>query len=137
MEGEILKLHTWSPRFKPASVALLPKSTLSTKIPNPFSDPPSKIKGKGASRDGFVKVINLRLALAAQAIFNSLKCPPIFYKRRTEEVIYNNSLGIPCYPKLSEKTPHSYLPLQIVLKFFQKSSHSRISFKIIEVIVHP
>lgn len=78
----ILKLRTWSPRFKPASVALLPKSTLSTKIPNPFSDPPSKMKGKGASRDGFVKVINLRLALAAQAIFNSLKCPPIFYKRK-------------------------------------------------------
>lgn len=71
---------TWSPRFKPASVALLPKSTLSTKIPNPFSDPPSKIKGKGASRDGFVNVINLRLALAAHAIFNSLRCPPIFCK---------------------------------------------------------
>ena len=77
-----LKIHTWSPRFKPASVALLPKSTLSTKIPNPFFYFFSKIKGKGASRDGFVKVINLLFALAAQAIFNSLKCPPIFYKKR-------------------------------------------------------
>lgn len=76
----IQKYHTWSPRFKPASVALLLESTLSTKIPNPFSEPPSKMKGKGASRDGFVSVSNLLFALAAQAIFNSLRCPPIFCK---------------------------------------------------------
>lgn len=102
---------TWSPRFKPASVALLPESTLSTKMPKPFSEPPSKMKGRGASRDGFVSVISLRFAFAAHAMFNSLRWPPIFCKSSgrgastrgqaeedTLHAIHKNSQTLPLFP---------------------------------------
>lgn len=102
---------TWSPRFKPASVALLLESTLSTKMPKPFSEPPSKMKGRGASRDGFVSVINLRFAFAAHAMFNSLRWPPIFCKSSgrgalpwgqaeedTLHTIHKNSKMLPLFP---------------------------------------
>lgn len=131
------KMHTWSPRFKPASVALLPESTLSTKIPNPFSDPPNKMKGKGASRDGFVSVISLRLALAAHAIFNSLRCPPIFCIRKNNIAIKALQNGPSAASYITFLASYSYLSFQVVLEFLQKTSHCRISLKIIEVIVHP
>lgn len=110
---------------------------LSTKMPKPFSEPPSKVKGRGASWEGFVNVNSLRLALAAHAMFNSLKCPPIFYK---------NSRRVASSPGQAEEekldtlfiTAHKYyLSFQIIFKFLQKSSHFRISLKVIEVIIHP
>lgn len=71
-------VFTWSPRLSPASAALLPISTVSTKIPNPLSLPPRRLKNKGESLEGFCRVICLHFALAAQAIFSNLRWPFIF-----------------------------------------------------------
>ncbi len=70
---------TWSPRLRPASAALLSGSTLSMKMRKPFSEPPSRVKDKGASLEGLVRVTTRSLALAAHAMFNSLRCPHIFW----------------------------------------------------------
>lgn len=70
---------TWSPRLRPASAALLPGSTLSMKMRKPFSEPPSRVKDRGASLEGLVRVTTRSLALAAHAMFNSLRCPHIFW----------------------------------------------------------
>lgn len=69
---------TWSPRFSPASAALLPGSTTSTKTPNPFSLPPVRLKCSGDSRDAFCSTTCLHLAFAAQAMFSNLRWPFIF-----------------------------------------------------------
>lgn len=81
-EAEYFKINiivfTWSPRLSPASAALLPISTVSTKIPNPLSLPPRRLKNRGESLEGFCRVICLHFALAAQAIFSNLRWPFIF-----------------------------------------------------------
>lgn len=114
------KHHTWSPRFRPASVALLPGSTLSTKIPNPFSEPPRRMNGKGASREGFVNVISLLFALAAHAMFNSLRCPPIFCKFRKSGFKERlNKMNLKVMGCIFFLLNHNYyLSFQIILKFF-------------------
>lgn len=77
---------TWSPRLRPASAALLPDSTASMKMRKPFSWPPRRLKASGESLDGLVSVTNRGLALAAHAIFNSLRCPHIFWKEHPSNV---------------------------------------------------
>lgn len=71
---------TWSPRLRPTSAALLPGSTASMKMRKPFSWPPRRLKARGESLDGLVRVTSRGLALAAHAMFNSLRCPHIFWK---------------------------------------------------------
>lgn len=76
---------TWSPRLRPASAALLPGSTASMKMRKPFSWPPRRLNASGESLDGLVSVTSRGLALAAHAMFNSLRCPHIFLKKHNEE----------------------------------------------------
>lgn len=90
---------TWSPRLRPASAALLPGSTFSMKMRKPFSEPPSRLKARGASRDGLVRVTTLSLALAAQAMFNSLKCPNIFCFNTQEQKDYCSLRSVNIVPK--------------------------------------
>lgn len=80
---------TWSPFLSPASAALLPSSTDSTKMPNPLSLPPCTLKWSGDSLDAFCRVICLHLALAAHAMFSSLKWPFIFWRWGKNEKIMN------------------------------------------------
>lgn len=68
---------TWSPRLRPASYALDPLSTLVTNIPQPLSKPPRIEKCMISSLVALVSVTVLGRALAAQAMFSSLSCPPI------------------------------------------------------------
>ena len=82
-------LLTWSPRFSPASAALLLGSTLSTKIPNPFSLPPLRLKCRGDSREAFCSTTCLHLAFAAHAIFNNRRWPFIFYKVERGNIYIN------------------------------------------------
>ncbi len=131
---------TWSPRLRPASAALLSGSTLSMKMRKPFSEPPSRVKDKGASLEGLVRVTTRSLALAAHAMFNSLRCPHIFwFKERhymscfaidsaTKQMITNKSKVLLHTTDLS---------IQIVLKLLEKMCHCGITLKVIEVIVHP
>lgn len=84
---------TWSPRLSPASAALLPSSTDSTKMPNPLSLPPCTLNDSCDSLDAFCRVICLHLALAAHAMFSSRKWPFIFWQgvkhgENTDELLF-------------------------------------------------
>ena len=127
---------TWSPRLRPTSAALLPDSTASMKTRKPFSWPPSRLKARGESLDGLVSVTSRGLALAAHAIFNSLRCPHIFWEKEK-----NNTQMWEKWHKLTESNfqwiCNTYFFLQIAFKLLQKVSHGRVTLKVIEVIVYP
>lgn len=74
------RIGTWSPRLSPASAALLPGSTVSTKMPKPRSLPPWTVKKSGDSLDGFWRVIWRHFALAAHAMFSRRRWPFIFWQ---------------------------------------------------------
>lgn len=111
------------------------------KMRKPFSWPPRRLKANGESLAGLVSVTSRGLALAAHAIFNSLRCPHIFWKeiqmkcwKKWEENNRKNTISAWSCSLCSCCT---YFFLQIVFKLFQKVSHGRVALKVIEVIVYP
>lgn len=95
---------TWSPRLSPASAALLPSSTDSTKMPNPLSLPPCTLNDSCDSLDAFCRVICLHLALAAHAMFSSRKWPFIFWQGVThgenaDELLFTKGVKTWCTQK--------------------------------------
>lgn len=106
------------------------------KMRKPFSEPPCRVKDRGASLEGLVRVTTRSLALAAHAMFNSLRCPHIFwFKERHYMRFLRSTLKIT--KKLMVLLHTTDLSLQIVLELLKKMCHCGVTLKVVEVIVHP